>query len=636
MSDLTSCNISFGLATHVGGERTINQDSAGAWVSPYGGAIRGVFVLADGMGGGHAGEEASQLAVRYLLEQFSTWSGDVSRDRLLCEMKAAVADLNREIYNLSRARHVNQIGTTVDLIVITADAVCCVHVGDGQICQLDSFSGQQITEDHSALGDLLKRGVPYEAAVEAVGGNQVTHMVGTGGAVDPRIDPLHLDAVSGLTLAICCDGVHGGMEKQPPLCVGFGDLASAVVSTPSLQDAAESVVGTAVKRDGSDNATCLLLRIEPPGTPAGHPPGYQAGDIVQLPGGPVGDLSNQPIGGRSRAATQGVIGSSHSPFPGSTKREFSVLLTTFAVAAVIILISTIAMLLQWRTKKDNNQSTETTTKVLQQDLTGGSPGDNDATGNEGEEREQYLPQLNEDEAETFIEDHFLYLYNNNNTTNFIPQLLDPAHLRECGQLNCNPVMALAKAAVAWNRAFDEDQTGGPIDWNLRATTFNDYKKNFYSYEDDAERMHFATQNCVTILEYKLLRDCVTIPPEDRRGKAPTFPSREKGIAIWEQVRGLILSLNHLSALYDETSSLSLRLEAWKLIWRGDPSGIITRGSAMQRMELASQTPAIWNVRSVEPENQLIKSRNDAAKLLDTAEKVYDEIVGEASDVKLIQ
>jgi len=278
--------ISFGLATHVGKERLVNQDGAGAWVSTAGGPILGVFILADGMGGGHAGEDASKLAIELFLEEFSTYSGSCDKDVLLCAMKDSLSNINRQIYDLSRQRHADQMGTTVDAIVVTTSGVFMVHVGDARIYSIGDAGTNQITDDHSVVNDLVSRGVSLEAALASIGTNQVVHMVGTGGATDPRIDPHACELIPGTAFLICSDGVHGSLEKNPPFCVGPVDMKNAVDGTRSLQAAAEYVVKMAVQRDGADNATCLILRVEPEGQKPVYPAKYKPGEslIIQEPG----------------------------------------------------------------------------------------------------------------------------------------------------------------------------------------------------------------------------------------------------------------------------------------------------------------------------------------------------------------
>lgn len=291
-----SGNISFGLATHVGKERSINQDSVGGWISSGAGSVRAVFVLADGMGGGASGEDASRLAVEFLIERFSTYVGDTGRDVLLTEMKRAVSTLNRMIYDLARSRRVRQMGTTVDLVVLTQTDILIAHVGDGRVYSISQAGGTLITEDHSVLNDLIARGVAVEVAVSTVGSNQVTHIVGTKASVDPRIDVQSIPLSPGIILSLCCDGVHGSLEKRPPLCVGEADMAHAASQSQTLQRAAESLVRMAVDRDGSDNATVLLIRVDSSDSPTVFPDGYEPDTIKLLPDGGVGDLTGDGVG----------------------------------------------------------------------------------------------------------------------------------------------------------------------------------------------------------------------------------------------------------------------------------------------------------------------------------------------------
>ena len=311
--------VSFGLATHTGHERQTNQDAAGAWLPAASGPIRGVFVVADGMGGGHAGEDASALAVQRLVDRFAAWSGSADPNELLHAMKRAVTELNREVYDLARSRGAGQMGTTVDLVVVTAAHVLWVHAGDGRIYRLDGPSPGPVTDDHSVLSGLLKQGVDLETARATVGGSGVTNIVGTSHMVE--VDARSIEAAPGQVFALCCDGVHGGLEKEPPQCMAADDMLRQTGDGASLQTAAERVVEEGVRRDGSDNATCLILRIEPSADAVDVPPAFQSGQAQVVPPGPAaGPAAGPPADAASapREATAAIAAESAPGLDGAS------------------------------------------------------------------------------------------------------------------------------------------------------------------------------------------------------------------------------------------------------------------------------------------------------------------------------
>src|ERR1017187_8691130 len=131
--------------TDTGRQRRDNEDNAFAR-SP-------VFVVADGMGGAQAGEVASRIAVD-AFEQDLPESGS-PEERLAGCVRAA----NRRIYELSRAEHERAgMGTTLTAAYLDDAQLSIAHVGDSRAYMFRDGSLTRLTQDHSLVEELMRRG----------------------------------------------------------------------------------------------------------------------------------------------------------------------------------------------------------------------------------------------------------------------------------------------------------------------------------------------------------------------------------------------------------------------------------------------------------------------------------------------
>ena len=124
-------------------------------------------------------------------------------------------------------------------------------MGDSRIYSFDGSSLQQITKDDSWVVMLMK-----ESGLEAVAFEKhpmrhvLTSVVGARPELDVVVDEIEL--AEGQTIVLCTDGLHGALSDD--------DIATVLRSEPDLERAAETLVESAVQRDGKDNATIALAR----------------------------------------------------------------------------------------------------------------------------------------------------------------------------------------------------------------------------------------------------------------------------------------------------------------------------------------------------------------------------------------
>jgi protein phosphatase len=226
-------------------------------------AAIGFVAVADGMGGHQAGEVASRLAldsisafIRKSAETDDiTWpfgvnpSLSVVANRLVTAMKIG----NRRVFR--RSEEVPEyvgMGTTVVALVANGPQVTFSSVGDSRIYAFADGVLRQLTRDDSWAVMLAEEsGVTGEALRKHPMRNVLTNVLGAKPELDVVVGEL---AVQGQTLVLCSDGLHTALPHDV--------LTSIVASEPDLQQAAEALVRTALERDGSDNITVVLARLD--------------------------------------------------------------------------------------------------------------------------------------------------------------------------------------------------------------------------------------------------------------------------------------------------------------------------------------------------------------------------------------
>ena len=183
--------------THVGNVRKVNEDAM--LDLPQ----RGLWVVADGMGGHKAGDVASASIVKALssIGEFDKPSAlvDYIEDRLMT--------VNNRLYELSKADgqgHV--IGSTVAAVVALPGHCLCMWAGDSRVYRLRDFQLEQLTTDHSEVEELIAEGtLDRSEAGGYPGENVITRAVGGEDelVVEVRLFPVRDMISDGSTSGAC-------------------------------------------------------------------------------------------------------------------------------------------------------------------------------------------------------------------------------------------------------------------------------------------------------------------------------------------------------------------------------------------------------------------------------------------------
>jgi PPM family protein phosphatase len=208
-----------------------------------------LFAVADGMGGAQAGEVASRLAAAAFREYHEA-------DRLAPDerLQAIIQEANRRIYDRARAdSDVSGMGTTVTAALLTGGRLTLGHVGDSRAYRIRDGDLEQLTEDHSLVGDLMRSGrLTPEEADSHPQRSVITRALGT----DPEvsIDTITVDAEPGDLFLLCSDGLTTMVTDE--------DILGILAAAPTLDDAARELVRAANTGGGEDNVTVVLFRVE--------------------------------------------------------------------------------------------------------------------------------------------------------------------------------------------------------------------------------------------------------------------------------------------------------------------------------------------------------------------------------------
>jgi protein phosphatase len=251
--------IAVAVATDPGIRRESNEDAY---------AVRsdlGLYVVADGMGGHAAGEIASKLAIE-TIETFvnDTRDADANRtwpvpyDSSLTmagnRLKAGFGLANRRLA-LAMADDPNLRGmaTTAAAVLATGSEAVVAHVGDSRVYRFRDGALEQLTEDHSWVGEQVRAGVLSDSdARRHPWRNVVTRAISGGN--DPEVEVADLDLAAGDRLLICSDGLSGVLTAD--------QLEAIVGSTESLEDTCSALVAAANDAGGPDNITVAMLQID--------------------------------------------------------------------------------------------------------------------------------------------------------------------------------------------------------------------------------------------------------------------------------------------------------------------------------------------------------------------------------------
>jgi PPM family protein phosphatase len=235
----------FGALSDVGRRRARNED---AWLAL---PDRGVFAVADGMGGHAGGRVASRLAVAAVRAALDADGRDaVAAD----ELAAAFAAAGASLAEAARATPAYaEMGTTLAAVALAADGSGCTvaHVGDSRVYRLRGRALELLTHDHTWVQQQVDAGLltPSQARRHPRAPLLLRVLDARGGGA-PDIAQIDLEPED--TLLLCTDGLSGPVFDE--------DIAAILARPLPPETLARDLIDAANARGGPDNITAVVIQ----------------------------------------------------------------------------------------------------------------------------------------------------------------------------------------------------------------------------------------------------------------------------------------------------------------------------------------------------------------------------------------
>jgi PPM family protein phosphatase len=243
--------------TDTGRVREHNEDTIGSEPDI------GLYVLADGMGGYNAGEVASGIAVKTILNlvreayqvqdlQATDRASGLMRPSII--LRDAILRANKIIHQTSKTQpQCEGMGTTVVAALYYDDKVITAHVGDSRIYRLRGDRFEQLTMDHSLLQELVDRGFySQEEAARSTNKNYVTRALGVEPTVE--VDVREHPVMRGDHYVLCSDGLSDMVEDE--------DIHLTISTfSDNLETIARQLVQLSNEHGGRDNISVIMTQV---------------------------------------------------------------------------------------------------------------------------------------------------------------------------------------------------------------------------------------------------------------------------------------------------------------------------------------------------------------------------------------
>ena len=224
-----------------------------------------LLVVCDGMGGANAGNVASRFAAQSFIESagdaLSGTLDETARQNLLTQ---ALKQANETVFSLAgRQPEFRGMGTTLVAALIQGDCATVINVGDSRAYRFDGEAMHQISEDHSYVEEMRRRGKITEADARThPQKNLITRAVGVEPCVEGDLFEVRLKRnAEGVVklgmlkpmLLLCSDGLTGMAEDSR--------IAEVLANAPTLELAGDALLQLALDGGGRDNITVALFTL---------------------------------------------------------------------------------------------------------------------------------------------------------------------------------------------------------------------------------------------------------------------------------------------------------------------------------------------------------------------------------------
>ena len=228
--------------THVGLRRKVNEDSIAVRTD------RGLWAVADGMGGHDAGDVASATVTEALMKLPIVYSLDALAEAAV----AALETVNQKLIDLAQSTNESRtIGSTVVGLAIADRQFRCFWAGDSRAYRVRDRQIERLTRDHSLVQDLVNAGMmnPQEAETHP-NSNVITRAVGV--VEDLKVEVVSGEVMPGDQYLLASDGLTR--------LVGDEELVTELL-TQRAAEAADRLIEIVLSRGAPDNISIIIVDV---------------------------------------------------------------------------------------------------------------------------------------------------------------------------------------------------------------------------------------------------------------------------------------------------------------------------------------------------------------------------------------
>lgn len=225
--------------------REKNQDSLLTVENSYGDCL---LIVADGIGGGKAGEVASYETTKYFDYVFKQSGPFETVHDAIEYLKLHLGRCNRNVYDLScKYEQYSGMGTTITGVLVTKNYAITLNCGDSRVYGYIDNKMFHLTDDDTLVNQMLKSGkISYE---EAINHPKRHYLVKAIGIFSNVVCDVHQVKMMDYFL-ICSDGLHGYVSEE--------EISQVVLSEITLDEKVNKLKDIALSKGGFDNVTIIL------------------------------------------------------------------------------------------------------------------------------------------------------------------------------------------------------------------------------------------------------------------------------------------------------------------------------------------------------------------------------------------
>ncbi|MBR5341071.1 MAG: serine/threonine-protein phosphatase [Erysipelotrichaceae bacterium] len=234
--------------TDTGLVREMNQDSYIAIANNYGDFL---VLVADGIGGGKAGEVASGEVIKYFELAFKESGPFDTAEDATNYLMYHIASANKHVYDLSnKYSQYEGMGTTLTGIMMTSKGIITINCGDSRVYGFMDDLCVRLTNDHTLVNQMLEKGqITYEESINHPKKHYLVKAIGIFPSCSPDIHKVKdMDYY-----LICSDGLHAYVSDE--------EITKIVLDKEkSVQEKTEDLKDLALLKGGFDNITVVLVK----------------------------------------------------------------------------------------------------------------------------------------------------------------------------------------------------------------------------------------------------------------------------------------------------------------------------------------------------------------------------------------